>query len=218
MIVHSPVDLGYDDLPTVTGDSGRVYSTPGGEYPSITTVLSILSKDAIQEWRQRVGEEEADKVGRRAAKRGTKIHDLMEKYIKGEEIDERKLMPHHRASFRKLKPIIDKYLSEVYAQEVPLYSDKLRVAGRVDLVGVMHGLKIILDFKTSGRVKTREEISGYFMQATAYAIMFEERTGMPIDHVVILMDVDNHDPIVFVEKKDKWIQPLLETIDAYYKQ
>ena len=70
--IHEKIDLGYDDLDADTRKSGRVYTTPNGrKYPSITTVLSLLTEDAIQAWRNRVGEEEANRVGGRAAARGT---------------------------------------------------------------------------------------------------------------------------------------------------
>ena len=60
---HVKIDLGYDDLVAETTPTGRKYIDPDGNtYPSITTVLSILSEEAIQAWRDRVGAEEANKI------------------------------------------------------------------------------------------------------------------------------------------------------------
>ena len=79
---HIGVDLGYDDLLAETTKSGRKYNCPNGvSYPSVTTVLSILSEDAIAAWRKRVGEEEANKISHRASTRGTAVHSIIEKYL-----------------------------------------------------------------------------------------------------------------------------------------
>jgi genome maintenance exonuclease 1 len=104
-------------------------------------------------------------------------------------------------------------------QECPLYSNQLKVAGRVDCIAEFDGELSIVDFKTSGRVKERDEISSYFMQEAAYAIMFEERTGITINQLVTLMVVDGDDkPIVFKEKTKDWIKPLVEEIKYYYEK
>ncbi len=79
---HEPIDLGYEKLNRVTADTGRVYTDPDNNpYPSITTVLSILSEKGIAEWRARVGEEEANRISGVASKRGTKVHEIFEKYV-----------------------------------------------------------------------------------------------------------------------------------------
>ena len=75
--IHEPADLGYNDLEAVTGDKGRFYTDPeGNKYASVTTVLSILSEEAIQAWRARVGEEEANRISRQASSRGTTVHNI----------------------------------------------------------------------------------------------------------------------------------------------
>lgn len=215
--VDIPFD--YDDLTANTDENGRRYFTPDGKvYPSITTVMGSLSKDGIKEWRERVGEEEANRVSHHAATRGTIVHDLMERYINGDEIDTRKMMPHHLKSFRDLSKVMNERLDEVYVQEKALYSHHLKVAGRVDLVGRFDGVRSIVDFKTSAKVKKKEWISGYFMQTAAYAIMFEELTGIPIPNLVIVMDIDNHEPVVFKEHRDNWTGELIKTIKKYREE
>lgn len=220
IFVHDPVDLEYDNLKDCTGPSGRTYVTPEGKkYPSITTVLGVRSKDAILEWRRRVGEEEANRVSRHAATRGTALHTVAENYINNDvEYFPANTMPHVRALFKSIKPIIDKYVGRVVLQEKPLYSDHLGIAGRVDLVAEFNGKLSIVDFKTSKRRKTRDEIKNYFAQATAYAIMFEERTGIPVPQLVIIMAIDDDPkPIVFVEKRNSWVEELREAIREYNK-
>lgn len=215
---HINIDLKYDDLVSHTGESGRVYYTPDGKvYPSITTVLGHRDKDSLNEWKKRVGEQEAARVGRFAANRGTIVHDTMERYIKGEDIDVKDLMTIYRPSYLKLKKVVDERLTDVYAQEQALYSHHLKVAGKTDLIGRFDGVRSVVDFKTSKKVKKKEWISNYFIQETAYSIMWEERTGMAVPNLVIIMDVDGHQPIVFKEHRDNWVKPLFEAINEHYR-
>jgi hypothetical protein len=216
---HSPLELTYGELVCETLPTGRTYVTPEGKkYPSITTVLSIHSKDTISEWRQRVGEEEANRVSRVAAGRGGSAHTLLERYLNNEEVVKEGNMPNAWASFQSVCYIFDQRVGTIYLQEKPLYSDHLGVAGRVDLVAEFDGKPSIVDLKTSSRVKTEEDIHTYFMQEAAYAIMVEERTGKPITQLVTVMAVDFAEPIVFIQKRDKWTGPLLDTIKEYRRQ
>ena len=216
MFEHVKVDLGYDDLDAVTSDTGRLYETPDGvKYPSITTVLSILSEDGIRKWKERVGEEEAAKISYRASTRGTAVHEIIEKYIDNIESFKDGYTPNIIASFLAVKPILDNRIRRVFAQEAPLYSKHLGVAGRVDCVAEFDGVLSIIDFKTSRKLKKKEYITNYFMQESAYAIMWEERTGMPITQLVTIIAVDDEIPQVFIEHRDNWTKPLLETIKKY---
>jgi genome maintenance exonuclease 1 len=212
--IHEEIDLGYDDLVTDTQPTGRTYVTPdGNRFPSITTVLGILSEDGIAAWRQRVGEEEANRVGTRAANRGTQVHSIIEKYLKNEDTEG--YLPHIQQSLQNLRPILDNRISKIYNLEAPLYSVHLGVAGRVDCVADFDGVPSIVDFKTSRRVKKKEHISGYFAQMSGYAVMWEERTGMPITNTVVIMDVDDNEPLVFKEHRDNYIQLLIDTKKEY---
>jgi genome maintenance exonuclease 1 len=216
MFIHEKIEIGYDDLEVENGANGRRYLSPDGQkYPSITTVLGVLSKAGIAAWRARVGDEEANKISHRASTRGTAVHDLVEKYLDNEELPE--VLPHITASLSNLKPSLSR-IGRIFAQESPLYSKHLGVAGRVDCVGEYDGVPSIIDFKTSKKIKKKEWITSYFMQAAAYAIMWEERTGMPITNLVIIMDVDNESPQIYVEHRDNWTEKLFETIELYHKE
>ena len=210
--------LNYDDLITETTKSGRFYATPEGKkYPSVTTVLSILSEDSIREWRARVGEVEANKVSRRAASRGTTVHSMIEKYIKNEEISLEGVMPHIVYNFNTAKKYLDEFIGTVYALEVPLYSHHLRLAGRVDCIAEWNGKLSVIDFKTSNKTKTKDMIEGYFIQESAYAIMWEERTSVPIKQLVVCIAGDEG-PQVFIEDRDNWTKELINTINEYKRR
>jgi len=212
--IHEKIDLGYDDLDTDTQPSGRTYITPDGrKYPSITTVLSILHEEEIAAWRNRVGDEEANKVSNKATSRGTHVHAIIEKYLKNE--DTSGFLPHVIQSLRNIKPILDSRIGTIFGLETPLYSTHLRIAGRVDCIAEFDGVPSIVDFKTSKRPKKKEQIPNYFAQMSAYAIMWEERTGMPITNTVIIMDVDDNEPLVFKEHRDNYTKLLLDTKKEY---
>ena len=211
---HVPVKL--NEMTAVSTDKGRQYKTPEGiNLPSITTVLSILSRDSIAKWRARVGHAEANRISHRASTRGTSVHEIIEKYINNEESFKNGYTPDIISSFLDLKPILDDRIGRVYAQEAPLYSNHLGVAGRVDCVAEFDGQLSIIDFKTSMKPKRLEWIKNYFMQESAYAIMWEERTGRPITQLVTIISVDNHEPQIFIEHRDNWVRPLRDTISQY---
>ena len=174
MFEHVKVDLGYDNLESHTGKTRRTYSTPDGvKYPSITTVLSILSEDSIAQWRKRVGDETANKISTRASLRGTKVHEAIEKYIDNMSWNNiiKEYTPDVIESIINVRDILNGRIGKVYGQELPLYSDHLRVAGRVDCVAEFDGKISIIDFKTARKPKNRDWIKSYFCQEAAYAIM-----------------------------------------------
>lgn len=216
MFEHVNVDLGYDDINAVTTPQGRRYHCPNGKtYPSVTTVLSLLSEDSIKKWRERVGEDEANRISYRASQRGEKVHKILEDYIDNDPDFKVGYTPDIIDMFLSMKPVIDRSLGKVYAQEAPLYSDHLGVAGRVDLVAEWDGKLSIIDFKTSKKRKRESWITNYFIQESCYAIMWEERTGKPITQLVTLVGVDDDNPQVFIEHRDNWTHTLIDTIDTY---
>jgi len=217
--VHEKIDMGYVDLDRRDCEDGRRYVTlDGNAYPSVTTILSILSEESIAKWRAKVGEEEANKVSLRATTRGTAVHAIIEKYMNNEPDYAEGYLPHVVQSLENLKPLLDKHITKVYAQEVPLYSDHLQMAGTCDAVVEWDGVPTIVDWKTSRRPKKKANIGNYFMQLAAYAVMWEERTGMPIQQTRIVMDVDDFHPVMYKETRDAWIDKMIETRDEYNRR
>lgn len=208
---HVPVEL--QDLTAYTTEKGRVYQTPEGKsYPSVTTVLSEHTKQGIQEWRKRVGEEEANKISKQAANRGTRIHNIIENYLNNEELENISLM--EKEMFSVILPELDR-INNIRSLEAPLYSDHLRLAGRVDCIAEYNGKLSIIDFKTARREKDKEHILHYFMQASAYAIMFEERTNIPINRLTIIIVVEDGFVQTFQGKRDDFVEGLLYYRDLF---
>lgn len=206
------------ELEAVTLESGRTYTTPQGNvYKSITTALSKYNKQAIQEWREAVGEEEANRVSGRASRRGSALHLAFEDYIanKLNDMKIRMMMPNIKELFLQLRPEIDAHVGTVYSIEQALYSDKLQVAGRTDLIADWDNEIAVIDYKSSTKEKLEENIQNYFMQGTAYALMFEELVGEPIDKIVIAIAVEeSRKPQIFVRNKNNYINPLMELLNG----
>lgn len=203
MFTHKTIP--FNDLKTVTIDGKRFYQTPeGNTYPSVTTITGLYNKKEILEWRKRVGEEEANRISTKASSRGTRVHKLCEDYLNN-ELNTDRYMPDSVGMFKSIQPIIDQYVDNIYAIEAPLYSDHLKVAGRVDCIAEFDGKLAIIDFKTSSRQKSEDKIQNYFMQCAAYAVMFEELTGIPVPRLAIIMAVDSDHPQLFVKKRNDYI-------------
>ena len=213
---HIPVEI--DELKRVNTSEGRRYTTPSGLlYPSITTILSYKSKPGIDAWRKRVGEEEANKVTRIATTRGTAIHKLCENALRNEPEDLSNLSLLDQEMYSDFRPLLNE-IDNIKAIEATMYSDHLRLAGQVDCIAEYRGRLSVIDFKTSKKKKEKWMCENMFIQCSAYAIMFEERTGIPIDQIVILMAQEDEGPVVFVEKRDNYVPKLMEARNEFEKK
>ena len=203
------------DLRTENINGKRHYVTPdGNKYISITSLLSNLSKADIQKWRERVGEAEANKISTKASRQGTSVHSICEAYIKNEYgyLDGR--MPNEIDMFTSIQSLLDR-IDNIHVVEGAVYSDELQLAGRTDLIAEFDGNLSVIDYKTSRKIKTWDMCHAYFMQGAFYAHAYEERTGIPINNITIIMAVENEKPLLFKETKDRWIEPLKSVIYKY---
>ena len=209
------IHLELPKLKRVTSEDGtRVYETPTGKkYPSVTTVTGLLKKRAILEWRKKVGEEEANRISSTAARRGTRLHTLCEKHLLNENVS---VNMFDQEMWNSVKPHLSD-INNIYALESSLYSNHLQVAGTVDCIAEYKGKLSVIDFKTSRRVKTRDDIHDYFIQCSAYAVAFEEMTGNPVSRLVVIMGVDNEQPLIFQERRDDWVSEF-KKLRAEYKR
>lgn len=194
-------------------DGKRYYTLPdGSRLPSVTTVLGAQKKQAIMEWRKRVGEEVANKISRQATSRGTNVHTLCERYLNNEPLGD--IMPDAKEMFRSIRPYLDR-INNIHYQEAALWSKQLGLAGRVDCIAEYEGKLSVIDFKTSKKIKTLKDIEDYFWQTTAYALMYEEMIGQPINDLVVIMAVDNEQPLIFKQKTEDHIEGLVKAIEFY---
>ena len=211
---HSFVDL--PELKQINTEEGRRYETETGiRAPSITTVLGdTADKSGLFEWRKRVGEERANQISRNAAARGTKMHNLCEKYLLNTDLGE---IENDMGGilFKGIRPLLNR-LDNVRCLESRLFSSKLGVAGTVDCIAELDGNLSVIDFKTSKRPKQKDHIEDYFLQGCFYFSAYYEMTGELPQQVSILIAVEdgsimehtiqNRELIEYTEKLKKRIR------------
>jgi len=201
------------ELDTTYRNNKRWYKIPNGElYPSVTTVTGWGKRAFFAEWRRKNPEE-----SKLSLSRGTAFHSLVENYLNNDEDFLKGQSSDCMFLFEQFKSLLDGKISNIRAQEVPLYSNTLRLAGRVDCVADYDGTLSIIDFKTSKAEKKEEWVESYFAQATAYAIMWKEMTGETIDQIVILISSMDGSSQEFVKKPVKYVPVLKKMIDGYWK-
>jgi hypothetical protein len=183
-------------------------------------VIADHGKEAILEWRKRVGDEKANEISRKATTRGTSVHKVLEAYLNNEDVSGLEMMPNVKSLFVRMKQELDDKVNNIHCLEDKLFSHELKLAGTVDCIAEYKGVLSVIDFKTSIRLKKKENIGGYFMQGSAYAQMFNEMTGSNIEQVVILIGVDTANfcqtMIVRGEELEHHRQELQKYIDGYW--
>jgi len=216
MFTYCPPKQIADLKSETSADGTRFYTLESGEkFPSITTVLGATTKADIMRWRDRVGHEKANEISSKAAKRGTGVHKLCEDYLNNLPMN--LIRPDAMEMFKSIKPYLDR-INNIHYQEQSLWSKQLGVAGRVDCIAEYDGTLSVIDFKTSKRIKKKEDIDTYFWQATAYSLMYEELIGTPIDDIVIIMAVEDNEPLIFTDKVENHIDGLVGAIRFYNKK
>ena len=222
----------YKKINRETLDGRRYYVTPTGErVPSVTTILDRTkpaeARQALAEWRKRVGEDRAQQITTEAANRGTRMHKWLENYVQTGDAGTPGTHPESQRSHRMAMKIIEsgfKNVSEVWGNEVPLYFPEL-YAGTTDCVGVHGGEEAILDFKQTNKPKRREWIDDYFLQLTAYALAHNEVHGTKIRKGVVMMSVrpaDESEPeyqefVLEPKDFDMWTQRWCDRVSEYYR-
>ncbi len=204
----------HQNFQLVRDDSGpiRYYiDLEGNKYRSVTSFVSQFSsgKEHLEKWKNAVGEKEAERICSNAATRGTAIHLACENLLLNKPWDDISMF--YKQDFIAMKNHLEQHVDNVFALEHQMYSKIIGLAGTVDCIAEYDGKIAIIDFKTSSRLKYREEINSYFLQCAAYAIMVYERYGIKINDLVILMVVEGSPTVeVFIEQTSVWGKKLVE--------
>ncbi len=216
----------YKKLNRIDGAS-RLYETPdGSRVPSVTTILdktkSEEKRQALANWRKRVGEEKAREITTEAAGRGTRMHKWLENYVLTGNTGEPGSNPYSIQSHQMAHTIISQGLvncDETWGTEVQLYFPGL-YAGTTDLVGIHAGAEAIMDHKQTNKPKRREWIEDYFIQTAAYAMAHNEVWGTNIRKGVIFMcSADNiyQEFIIEGSEFDRYTELWLQRVEQYYQ-
>ena len=208
------VEVVIPSLERQTIDGVRYYDTPDGQkLVSITSIISHINRKKFREWRAKVGNEEANKITKRATSRGTDMHTLVEHHLKNEELP--KVQPLSEFLFKQAKPDLSN-IDNIHAIEQSLFSKELGIAGTVDCIAEYNGELAIIDFKTSAKPKPEEWIQDYYVQCAAYACMLAELTGIMVKKFVIIMSCEDGECKVYEQyDKGKYIKLLSEYIREF---
>ena len=213
--VHKDLDTQLDRLSSMQRGGLRLYETPSGKLlPSVTTVVGFEKQAFFAEWRRK-----NPKEARRVTARGTRLHTIIEHYLDNDfDAEDPKskseILPTDLELFLLMRPHLDN-INNIVAQEVPLWSETVGLAGRVDCIAEYNGKLSVIDFKGSTREKREEDIDNYFEQATAYAIMFAERTGINIDNIVIIIASEDGTTQVFEKNPIDYVKSLRDKIVSF---
>tara|TARA_Y100001973_G_C5202372_1_gene338833 strand:+ start:2769 stop:3455 length:687 start_codon:yes stop_codon:yes gene_type:complete len=211
------IDIDKSVLPTAKGKRKgkyRFYDINGTNYPSVTSVLGVKKKIELQQWRDKIGENVANWEMGRAARRGTATHNLIENYLKGEKLEEKSVLP--LGLFKLMKPYVDQ-INNIHCLETVLCSHKYKLAGQVDCIAEYNGNLSVIDFKTANKERKEEWIDNYFMQCTAYGLMYEELYGKEINDIVVIIGGEDGSIVVYKKDKKDYISKLEEVVEDFYK-
>ena len=213
MFTH--IDLKLPKLSRESIDGVRYYNIgeENKKLVSITSVISHYSKEKFAKWRKRVGEEEANRITKRATSRGTDTHTLIESYLLNEELTE--VQPISEMLFKLAKPTLNR-INNIHCLESSLYSEVLGVAGSVDTIAEFDGELAVIDYKTSAKPKPREWIEGYFVQTMFYGMALYEMTGISIKKLVIIMTCEDGECVVYEERDlEKYMKLVIQYIKKF---
>ena len=216
MFTHIETPALVPKLKSQSQNGFRYYSVDGKSYPSVTSVLSILSKDGIRAWRDSIGHDVADFETRRAATRGIHFHKICENYLYNKNISEYKKKILSYGLFNLAKSEINR-IDNIYGMEKTLYSHSLKLAGRTDCIAEFDDILSIIDFKSANRKKSPEILENHILQETAYAIMWNELTDMPIEQIVTIVACEDGELQTIIEKPEFYRQRLESVIDQFNK-
>jgi genome maintenance exonuclease 1 len=205
---HKFYDVPKDSIEMKEFNGVRLYSTPDGTFPSVTSVVGWEKQKKYADWR-----EKNKKESQRVCDRGTLLHSKIESYLLNEDValnDEDNL-------FGLMKKEVD-HINNVFAVEQSLWGKITGLAGRVDCIAEYKKEPSIIDFKASTFPKKKVDIENYFCQATAYSLLWQERTGESIPNIVILIANEQGFLQVYKEKVINFVEPLKNCIDTYKKE
>ena len=175
----------------------RKYLFGDEKLPSVTSILQATKseedKAALENWKQRVGHKEANKIKTEASSRGTSMHSYIEDFLRG-RINE-SFFESNEQYKNMAKEIINKgikgKLEEIYGMETTLWYPQ-KYGGTADLVGVYQGKEAIIDFKQANKPKKVDYIQDYFLQLGAYTLAHNVVYKTNITSgVILLCTVDN---------------------------
>jgi genome maintenance exonuclease 1 len=210
----------YQKLVRNDGPEGRTYGDE--KLPSVTRILDATRDRAkIDEWVQRIGKEEAERIKTTAATTGTHMHNVIERMVAGKSLPRPTNWLMVKGYEMGYRLVMEQFSSvdEIWGSEITLYFPQ-RYAGTTDMVGIYKGKSAIIDFKQSNKPKRHEWITDYFHQLSAYALAHDALFGTNIEMGVIMVALQTGGTQVFTTTghefntfKTGW----LERVEKYHR-
>jgi hypothetical protein len=210
----------YEKLVRNDGPEGRTYGDE--KLPSVTRILDATKDKAkLDEWVQRVGQEEADRIKNTAATTGTHMHSVIERMVAGKSLPRPTNWLMVKGYEMGYRLVLEQFSSvdEIWGSEVTLYMPN-RYAGTTDMVGLYKGKPAIIDFKQSNKPKRHEWITDYFHQLSAYALAHDYHFGTEIEMGVVMMAMQSGGTQVFTTTGREFSQyktGWLERVERFYQ-
>lgn len=203
----------------------RVYDTPAGSFPSVTTILSATKDNtAIEAWKKSVGIEKAAAITKRSTDLGSMMHLAVESWLLDVEqpavngSHPMRTLARDMASVHIGTHIIGR-ISKIIGIETELHSVSGQYAGATDCVGYYDGVLSIIDHKSSRKIKKEEYVADYKLQLAAYALAWQDMFDEPINQGVILLtthDCQAQSWIISGAEFDKAKDDFIERLLQYY--
>lgn len=215
--VHNFIELEKLELKLFDDGKKHYVTSQGNYYPSITQIINDTSdKTELEKWKKRVGEEEAKKISVSSIARGKSLHSALEGYVYNKEIDPKKILPINFMMFKQIQKVLDEHVDTIYGIESRIYSDKLKVYGKSDLIADYDGKHSLIDFKNSKRLKKEEYIISYCIQETFYSCCLMEKYNFKCENIITLIANEEDDPQIFKYNVLDFLPLTIQTIKKYY--
>ena len=199
----------------VTSGGMRQYSSNDELFPSITSILSrMMDSEGLDAWRERVGPDVADHICRSAMNRGNIFHKICEAYLSNDCVCKFGNHLLEFGMFEQARPSLER-ISDIVGIEMPMISRELVIGGTADIIAKFDGIDSIIDLKSSTKPKQESWCKRFFLQETAYSLMFEEITSKPIEQLVTIIASENGTVQVLVRNRDDFVQELKQIISDY---
>jgi len=213
----------YSEIPalsSITTESDRLYMTPDGDFPSVTTILSATSYNPfLEKWKQNVGEEEAERIRTEATDKGTLVHEALEQIIPTGDMSYIENYPRQlKATVIDILQFIKKYRIKILTQETGLWHKELRFAGRCDAIGIVNDKLTLIDFKTSKKKKPEQWVKDYKLQCSAYSLAHDDLFEQKIEQFLILIGVYDYGVQHFVGNPVHFIPEFKGRVRQFYEQ
>ena len=203
-------------VPKIVNSGGmRQYSDGDELFPSITSILSReMSSEGLDAWKDRVGTKLAKYICDSAISRGNKFHRICESYLNNDCTC--KFVNHLLAygMFEQAQPALER-ISDIVGIEMPMVSRELGIGGTADIIANFDGVLSVIDLKSSTSPKQESWCEKFFLQETAYSLMFEEITSKPIEQLVTIIASENGTIQVLIRNRDDFTHELKEIISHF---